>query len=36
MTERACLPEPPWDVLIETVSPVSFFQCPAKAAFTSL
>jgi hypothetical protein len=26
MTERACLPEPPWDCLMLTVSPVFFFQ----------
>jgi len=32
ITERACLPDPPWEARMVTVSPVSAFQWAAKAA----
>ena len=35
MTERACLPEPPWDWLISTVCPVCCFHFSAKVLLTS-
>ena len=35
ITERACLPEPPWDILISTFSPVFSFQKAAKAGLSS-
>ena len=35
ITERACLPEPPWDCLMVTVSLLRFFQYLAKAALKS-
>ncbi len=35
MTERACLPEPPWDCVTRTVWPVSARQWAAKAALYS-
>ncbi len=35
MTERACLPEPPWLCLTLTLSPVFAFQCAAKALLKS-
>ncbi len=34
-TERACLPEPPCDWLMVTVSPVFCFQCAANAGLYS-
>jgi len=35
ITERACLPEPPWDCSISTVWPVFDFQSAAKALLNS-
>ncbi len=35
ITERACLPEPPCELLIVTVSPVCACQCAANAALNS-
>jgi hypothetical protein len=35
MTERACLPEPPCDCLIETSAPVVAFQWSANSALYS-
>ena len=36
MTARACLPEPPCDCWMVTVSPVSAFHLAAKAALNCL
>jgi hypothetical protein len=36
MIERACLPEPPCDCLMVTVSPVFAFHAQWKAALTAL
>jgi hypothetical protein len=35
ITERACLPEPPWLCLTVTTSPVFFCQWAAKALLNS-
>ena len=35
ITERACLPDPPWDVRIVTFWPVLACHCLEKASFNA-